>query len=380
MTGDTPGELGELFAWRAESPVIAARRIELLASVGGELSAALGDLGPRFGCQARAARARAALDALDDATLLRILGAPEACRAAAHYHAAPTAALLDELEGWFAVEAALADPAAALPAPGWSALGDRRLPGHGPGSGPERDADDAWGVRGALTAATCHGIVLDFDSPAARRTPPSSEHRAIRMEAPVAMAAADRRSAIDKLARALAALAAACPPAYQLVTTLTRVIMPRQDGVHPGFYTSGSIRTTIGRTALNNPHHPGVTVAQLVSSLVHEAIHAYLYIEERSQPLVTDWDRAFDATAASPWTGTQLALPTYLHACFVWHGLRALWRVPAMIDHFGEPAARVERTKAERGFAGRVTRPLDGVHDLVAHRIWTTLERLGDAG
>src|SRR5262249_59274970 len=103
----------------------------------------------------------------------------------------------------------------------------------------------------------------------------------------------------------------------RLVALLTRVIMPRHDSVHPGFDASGSIRTTIGRTALNNPHGPKVTVPQLVSSLVHEAIHAYLYIEERSQPLVTDWDRAFDATAASPWTGTTLSLPTYLHACFV---------------------------------------------------------------
>jgi len=206
-----------------------------------------------------------------------------------------------------------------------------------------------------------------------------SEHREIRIETPVAMAAAGRAIAIGKIDRALTALAATCPPAYHLVTTMTRVIMPRQDSVHPDFYTSASIRTTIGRTVLNNPHNATVTIPQLMSSLVHEAIHAYLYIEERSQPLVTDWERAYDATAASPWTGTTLSLPTYLHACFVWHGLRALWRLPAVIDVAGEAAARVERAKAECGFAGRVTQPIDGVHDLVADRIWTTLEGLCDA-
>jgi HEXXH motif-containing protein len=234
-------------------------------------------------------------------------------------------------------------------------------------------------VRGAVTApVTRDGIVLDFDSPSARRTPRSSEHRADKLEAPVPMPAADRRVAIDKIERALAGLAAGCPPAHQLVTTMTRVIMPRQDSVHPELYTSASIRTTIGRTTLNNPHRPGVTVAQLASSLVHEAIHAYLYIEERTQPLVTDWDRAFDTTAASPWTGTLLSVPTYLHACFVWHGLRALWRLPAVIDAFGEPAARIERAKAEHGFAGPVTTALDVSHALVAPRIWTALERMID--
>jgi hypothetical protein len=367
-------ELAELFAWQAPSPLAGARRIDLLTSVGSELALALADLGARFERHARADRARATLDGLDDATLVRILGAPEVSRAVAHYHSTPDPALLDELEGWFAVEAVRGDPGATLEVPRWSALGDRRIPG------PDRDATDDWGVRGALVAASCHGIVIDFDSPPARRTPPSSEHRAIRMEAPVAMAAADRRTAIDKLEAALAALAATCPPAYQLVTTLTRVIMPRQDSVHPTFYTSGSIRTTIGRTALNNPHTPGVTIAQLVSSLVHEAIHAYLYIEERARPLVTDWDRAFDTTAASPWTGTTLSLPTYLHACFVWYGLRALWRLPALVAYVGDETAHAERTKAERGFAGGITRPLDAVHTLVAPRIWTTLERIADVG
>jgi HEXXH motif-containing protein len=318
-------------------------------------------------------RARAALDALDDATLLRILGAPEVCRAAAQYSVEPSAALLDQLEAWYAVEAALDDATATFDVPAWSALGDRRIPCGSP------DDEDDWGVRGAVFAPTLHtGIVIDFDSPAARRPPKSNEYRQIRLEAPMPMPEVERQASTRKIDQALTALADACPSAYQVVTGMTQVIMPRKDREHPDYYTSASVRTAIGRVALANPYNEGVTIAQLASSLVHEAIHAYLYIEERTRPLVTEWDSAFETTVISPWTGSVLTLPTFLHACFVWHGLRALWRLPPVIARFGESTAALERGKADRGFAGRLTAALDRSRSLISPGTWSALERISD--
>lgn len=367
-------ELVDVVRWEQPSDLVAVRRIELLGSVGGDLATALTDLGPRFAREDRAARARAMLDELDDATLVRILGAPEVCRTACQYHVAPTAELLDQVEAWFAVEAVLGDPQPVLDAPAWSALGDRRIPGRA------CDAPDDWGVAGAVIAAETHaGIVVDFDSPAARRTPKSADHREIKLEAPVPMPADERQISLDKIDQALTALAEACPPAYQFVTGMVRVIMPRRDRVRPEFYTSSSVRTTIGRMVLNNPYQPNVSVAQLAGSLVHEAIHAYLYIEERAEPLVTDWDEAYDRTVASPWTGGLLSVATYIHACFVWHGLRALWRQPAMAARFGDSVAGGERARADRGFAGQVTAGLAESQHIIPPRIWNALERMSDA-
>lgn len=369
MTAD----LVELLAWRAPEFAFGRHRAELMACVGGDVSAALADLGPRFGCQARAAATRQRLDDLDDHALVRILGAPEVCRAAGEYHKSPDAAFLDRFATWLDVEQALAEGTDALGAAQWSALGDHRLPG-------QPDQADEWGVHGRLAAdsAAC-GIVVDFDSPAARVVRKPSGDRDTELEAPAPMPPCDRRISRDKIDRALAALAVACPPAYALVTTQIRVITPRNDSAHAGAYTSASSRTTIGRCRLSNPHSRAATVPRLAGALVHEAIHAFLYTQERAQPLVTDWQRAFDTNATSPWSGTVLSLPTYLHACFVWHALRALWRLPAMMEQFGEQAVEAELARAEHGFGEAVTREIEGARELVAPRIWGELERMSHA-
>jgi hypothetical protein len=197
------------------------------------------------------------------------------------------------------------------------------------------------------------------------------------METPVPMSISERQVTIGRITAAIDLLEAA-PAVHDFVTSLTKVIVPRKDGANAAFYTSASLRTAVGRASLNNPFGPRISQAMIVSSLVHEAIHAYLYIEEQRQPLVTNWDLAFDAVVTSPWTGGALSVPTYLHACYVWHGLANLWCLPAMIRAVGEAAAQEQRLRAVAGFSRGAMSPLSEVRTLVAPPVWEVLERMHD--
>ncbi len=368
-------ELLEIVTWAATSRELYHRRVEHLRRTASQLSAALHDLGERFDRRGRVAEALAGIEALTEAPLLRILGAPECCWAIAQYFLAPSPRLLDELETWLAVEAALTG--GELPERGgWSAMGDEYF------SDPFAPAEpDRWGLPvgpGARYTAPIHaGIVLDFASPSARRAPKCNEHRAVRMESPAPMTISERQLTIGRVTAAIDLLEAS-PPVYDFVTSLTKVIVPRRDSVNTAFYTSASLRTAVGRASLNNPFGQRVSQAMLVSSLVHEAIHAYLYIDEQRQPLVTNWDLAFDAVVTSPWTGGALSVPTYLHACYVWHGLANLWSLPEMIRAVGEPAAQEQRLRAVAGFSRGAISPLSEVRTLVSPPMWDVLERMHD--
>ncbi|MEZ4362449.1 MAG: HEXXH motif-containing putative peptide modification protein [Kofleriaceae bacterium] len=367
-------ELLEIVTWAAPSREPSRRRVEHLRRTASHLSAALRDLGERFDRRERADALLEEIEHLAERPLLRVLGAPELCWAVSQYFLNPTPRLLDDVEEWLVVEDALAG--GARPARGgWSALGDEYF------ADPFAPAvPDPWGLplgdSAYYSAPVRAGIVLDFRSPSARRTPKCNEHRAIRMEAPVPMSAAEHQMTVGRITAALRLLETAAPRAFELVTAMTKVIVPRRDSVHPEFYTSASLRTAIGRTALNNPFGTRVTQAMLASSLVHEAIHAYLYIDEHERPLVTDWDRAFAAVVTSPWTGGALTLPTYLHACYVWHGLYNLWSLPSLINAVGEAPAHTQRQRAAAGFARGALAPIAELRALVSPGAWRALERM----
>jgi hypothetical protein len=372
---DMSKELLDIVTWTTPSRELYHRRVEHLGRTASQLSAALRDLGGRFSRRGRVAAAIEAFEALAEAPLLRILGAPECCWQIHRYLEEPSPRLLDELEGWLAVEGALGG--GELPERGgWSALGDESF------ADPFAPAEpDRWGLPvgpdARYTAPTHAGVVLDFVSPGARRPPRSHEQRAVRIEAPVPMTISERQVTLGRISAALDALAAS-PAAHDFVTALTGTIVPRRDGLQAGFYTSASARNAIGRTVLTNPFGPRVTQAMLISSLVHEAIHTYLYIDEQRRPLVTDWHRAYDTVVTSPWTGGALTVPTYLHGCYVWHGLANLWCLPEMIRAVGEGPAQEQRLRAVAGFASGAISPLTEVRALVSPVVWNVLERMHD--
>jgi hypothetical protein len=375
MRGDGMSqELLEIVTWAAPSRELYHRRVEHLGRTATQLSTALRDLGHRFRRPGRVEEALLQFENLAEAPLLRILGAPECCAAIAQYYAAPTPRLLDELETWLAIEAALAGGAPPERG-GWSALGDEYF------ADPYAPAEpDRWGLpvgpEARYSAPVHSGIVLDFVSPGARRLPRGPE-RGPRLAESEPMTISERQITLGRVSAAIDLLVAVST-AFDFVTSLTRVIVPRHDAAHSAFYTSCSTPGAIGRATLNNPFGPRVAQAMLISSLVREAILTYLYIDEQRQPLVTDWRLATNTVVTSPWTGGEVSVPSYLHTCYVWHGLANLWSLPAMIRAVGEAAAQEQRLRAVAGFASGAIAPLAEARTLVTPMAWDVLERMHD--
>ena len=105
---------------------------------------------------------------------------------------------------------------------------------------------------------------------------------------------------------------------------------------------SGSLRSSIGRMGLGNPHR--ATKLELVDLIVHESIHSLLYMLERDVRfyLVDPGIHGFQ----SPWSGRLLTLHSYTHACFVWYGLAHFWSAAGCQEE-----ARLLLRRALSGFA-----------------------------
>lgn len=100
-----------------------------------------------------------------------------------------------------------------------------------------------------------------------------------------------------------------------------------------GFF-SNSPQGYVGRAVITNGHLPIVDDVMLVEAMVHEATHGFVGMSEAigfsgvagATPWLSD-RQPYDGISrvTSPWTGTPLDIPTYLHACFVWWGLLHFW-------------------------------------------------------
>jgi HEXXH motif-containing protein len=117
---------------------------------------------------------------------------------------------------------------------------------------------------------------------------------------------------------------------------------------------SCSNRSHIGKLGLINLHLIKYSQAMLLSALVHESIHSLIYKLELLHDLYTDHQLAKTARLTSPWSGRDLPLHSYVHACFVWYGLWHFWNA-----RDGDPEAAYWKTMASKGF--RHGSPLKGI-------------------
>jgi hypothetical protein len=158
------------------------------------------------------------------------------------------------------------------------------------------------------------------------------------------------------------------------VTTFNRVVVAQPNADAPGRFSSGSTRRFIGRSALGNPDC--VSLATLASALIHEGIHALLYMQSvESEWVAGDIDP--HARVESPWTGASLEVEPFLQACFVWYGLLHFWALAAPRDVF--PHHEVDATMREcaRGFfAGPLTNLVRNVRSAIAPDVLATIDDL----
>ena len=110
-----------------------------------------------------------------------------------------------------------------------------------------------------------------------------------------------------------------CPIAAVFVRRQLCVIVPRTAE------SAGSSSTISypGRAILDFPKR-GLTVGEVAEALVHESLHTLLYKLEAFYYWVDD-DYGWARKIVSPWTGNELSLHAYSHACFVWYALAGLW-------------------------------------------------------
>ena len=129
------------------------------------------------------------------------------------------------------------------------------------------------------------------------------------------------------------------------VERMTSRIVLRSDVVHPNSFASGSFRDHAGLTLIANPQALGGYTMRLIDALVHESVHAAIYMfESLNYPLC----QPAEFKVQSGWSGRNLTLDQYVQACFVWWGLLNLWY--SWLPHNKESSASELYERAARGF------------------------------
>jgi hypothetical protein len=101
-----------------------------------------------------------------------------------------------------------------------------------------------------------------------------------------------------------------------------------------------------GSGSTSQPRYPGrillrgveiCSYGALASGLVHESMHQVLYILEWVGPFIVEDPDMRAVEIKSAWTGRDLPLHSFIHACFIWYGLSTFWALARSTDAF-EPA------------------------------------------
>lgn len=132
----------------------------------------------------------------------------------------------------------------------------------------------------------------------------------------------------------------------KFIKLATKVICLRELPNTPHRLYSASWRPMIGYTLLVNAHTDGLAPSALAERLIHEAIHSFLYATEVSCSLYANPQACFELRAVSPWSGRNLFLNTFVHACCVWFGLWSFWTLCPP----EEQGVSALKERAERGF------------------------------
>lgn len=243
--------------------------------------------------------------------------------------------------------------------PDFSALGPeliRALARAGHRLGSDAEVDEMLRPFGT-DHGNIRGIPLDFDSAFPIPSRPEDAGR-LRPLAPARVPEVKRC-----VEAALGALGQGNPVALECVRLLTlRLVVRDEEPPRPYRFSSGSFGRYVGLSLLTNLWAEQVDAARLLDALVHESIHAALFIYEAiREHLVLDRNVAEGLLSRSPWSGRMLGGNQFVQACFVWYGLAHLWRTWSE-GCAGVPAARTRELyrRASQGFHARPVESLAG--------------------
>ena len=244
--------------------------------------------------------------------LLRVLLAPDMTFLVLWRQADRVAHLVKFLDQSLTLEAVRAGRATWSGAEAWTALGDTQVLADGT----------------VIPGSTISGFVpLDLDSPNVRRVMVMAEAPAV----PEGDAALDglyleplfpeeRLSVLEDVESAWGAIQSTSDVVARFVAKFVQVLVLQRNSAEDDAFSSSSYGRYIGRVVIGNPQ-TGNTL-RLAEAIVHEAIHALLYMQVQSYPWGSvDGPYTDDITVKSPWTGAALPVSSFLQACFVWYGL-----------------------------------------------------------
>jgi hypothetical protein len=244
-------------------------------------------------------------------------------------------------------------------------------------------AEEAWTALGdvgflpdqpMLQQPRINALLIDFISPYARSVDLGNGDiitpRGEFSDAESARIISQLESACEQLGRI-------SPLIRDFAARFNRVLILQKDPTDPANFTSGSTGQFIGRSFLSNPHLDAVDEVGLAEGIVHEAIHALLYMQERQKDWVCSRELYLpNQILISPWTGSCLALRSFLQACFVWYGILHLWSQSLLAGEFERQKVKSRIIVSSRGFfAGQLVDHLapwrDGISDDVIQAITT---------
>jgi hypothetical protein len=365
-------EIAEALTWQGDGRALGALRatyVDVLADALGRALARFQTSDPTLGAElADLART------LPDSGFARFLTAPEtSCVLLWPRRLSPYEIMLFFRRALEAERARDTGGGAASGAEAWTALGDFCV-----------HAD------GRTTASPARpGLPpLDFSSPHARElshgSPSAAEYgRQARYDAEEAVALA------EVIGAALGGIAAVDGRAAAFVASFTSVLMfVRSRAGSESRFSSRSPERHVGLSVLVDAHLPTVDRVDLAEALIHEAIHSVLDMHEACARAGRDgagcWvarESLYDGAprTVSPWTGTRLALPTYLHACFVWFGLVHFWSRSLGSGAFDGARVIARLRQALRGFlADDVLTQLDPFREAIRPDLLTALTGMRD--
>lgn len=287
----------------------------------------------------------AAIREASDTALLRVILAPQTSHLLMWEQ---PLALLETgrfLQRSLCAEAVKEGRPATLTEPTWTALGDALAM-------PTGEVAAGRSIEGMMP--------LDFDSPQVRNADPLGLYHSQSPWHP--LTDSRREIAMERLATAWKGIGEASPAAGAFSKQFIKVLALQQDDAESSF-AAYSTQQYPGRAVISNPQL--VDAAQIAEAIVHEAMHALLYMLVQTYPWGVE-DPLYDdrPKVASPWTGKMLPISTYLHACFVWYGILHFWSRALATEAFPARRIRGRLSRAALGFRGRPLLELVDAADL----------------
>jgi hypothetical protein len=315
------------------------------------------------------------LQALSDESFMRLITSPELFSQVSQGIPKDSKCLSDFLA--FSIEAELIKVGKIGTSSGvWTAIGDRYYP-KGPVDADfeEREGEiSVWQVNNPFRAPSiCDRIVVDYSSPFAKHS--------LDVKSRPSWSDIDRvRRVLGKLEEGFVMIENISDAAFDNVNRFVRVVALGTDSSVGNAFCSSSSKNQIGRMDLTNADIDKVDSANVADALLHESIHSLLYTVELDEPFILDREAVEDTRIKSPWTGAELPVHSFLHACLVWFGLWQFWSLALYDSRFSMDRAQRQFQGAEVGFTkGRLVERLNGLKPVIAPEICLTIQEVQEA-